>query len=117
MGFAADLLKNVGHQSLKTAKIGIRTPLQSDNYFRFVSQTISVEATTFLSRVQNLVKISKRIVDVIVRRPICSQTHRRKNDYWVYPMHWIDKNVNKPTTYRMMLLLQALRVAINSTVV
>jgi len=33
--------------------------LKSANYFRFVSQTIGVEATTFLSRMQNLVKISK----------------------------------------------------------
>jgi len=34
--------------------------------------------------------------DVIVREPICSQTHRltdrqtEKTDYWVYPMRWID---------------------------
>jgi len=40
MGFAADLLKNVvTMQSLKTAKLGIRTSLKSANYFRFVSQT------------------------------------------------------------------------------
>jgi len=39
MGFGADLLKKkCGHQSLKTAKIGIRTPLKSANYFRFVLQ-------------------------------------------------------------------------------
>jgi len=60
MGFAADLLKNVV-TSLKTAEIGIRTPLKSANYFRFVSQTIGVEATTFLSRMQNLVKIGKEL--------------------------------------------------------
>jgi len=28
MGFAADLLKKSGHKSLKTAEIGIRTPLK-----------------------------------------------------------------------------------------
>jgi len=54
MGFAADLLK-------KTAKIGIRTPLKSASYLRFVSQTIDVDATTFLSRVQSLVKIGKEL--------------------------------------------------------
>jgi len=32
MGFCSDLLKNV----LKTAEIGIRTPLKSASYFRFV---------------------------------------------------------------------------------
>jgi len=61
MGFRADLLKNVVMQSLKTAEIGIRTHLKSANYFRFVSQTISVDATTFLSRTQNLVKIGKEL--------------------------------------------------------
>jgi len=60
MGFAADLLKNVV-TSLKTAKIGIRTSLKSADYFRFVSQTIGVDATTFVSRVQNLVKIGKEL--------------------------------------------------------
>jgi len=60
MGFRADVMKNV-HQSLKTAEIGIRTPLKSANYFRFVSQTIGVVATTFLSRMQNLVKIGKEL--------------------------------------------------------
>ena len=59
MGFAADLLKNVV-TSLKTAKFGIRTPLKSSNYFRFVSQTIGVDATIFVSRMQNLVKIGKK---------------------------------------------------------
>jgi len=59
MGFVADLLKNVviTHQSLKTAEIRIRTPLKLGNYFRF--QTIGVEATIFLSRIQNLLKIGK----------------------------------------------------------
>jgi len=61
MGFAADLLKKCGQQSLKTAKIGIRTPLKSANYFRFVSQTIGVKRTTFLSCMQNLVKIGKEL--------------------------------------------------------
>ena len=42
---------------MKTAEIGIRTPLKSENYFRLVSQTLGVEATTFLSSMQNLVKI------------------------------------------------------------
>jgi len=55
MGFGADLLKNV------TAEIGIRTPLKSKNYSQFVSQIINVEATIFLSRVQNFVKIGKEL--------------------------------------------------------
>jgi len=46
-------------QSLKTAEIGIRTPKKSTNYFRFVWQTIGVDAPTFLSSMQNLVKIGK----------------------------------------------------------
>jgi len=50
-----------GDHSLKTAEIGIRTPLKSANYFRFVSQTIGVEVTTFVSRMQNLVKIGKEL--------------------------------------------------------
>ena len=49
------------HQSLKTAKTGIRTPLKLVNDFRFVSQTISVEATTFPSRMQNLVKMGEEL--------------------------------------------------------
>ena len=57
-----------GHHGLKTTEIGIRTPLKSENYFRFVSQTTGVEGTTFLSRVQNLVKIGKEL----------AQAHRRK---------------------------------------
>jgi len=45
----------------ETAEIGIRTSLKSANYFRFVSQTIAVEATTSLTRMQNLVKIGKEL--------------------------------------------------------
>jgi len=58
MAFGIHLLK-FGEHSLKTAEIGIRTPLKLANYFRFVSQRIGVEATTFVSRMQNLVKIGK----------------------------------------------------------
>jgi len=61
MGFDVDLLK-CGHHSLKTSEIGIRTPLKLANYFRFVSETIVVEATTFVSRMQNLVKIGKELL-------------------------------------------------------
>ena len=43
--------------SPERAKIGIRTPLKSANYFRFVSQATGVEATTFVSRMQHLVKM------------------------------------------------------------
>jgi len=58
MEFYADKLKQCGDQSLRTAEIGICTPLKSDIYFRFVSQTIAViEPTVFRSLVQNLVKI------------------------------------------------------------
>jgi len=57
MEFGADVLKNVV-TSLKTAEIGISTPLKSANCFRFVSQ-IGVDATAFLSRLQNLLKIGK----------------------------------------------------------
>jgi len=61
MGFGDDLLKKCGHQSLKTAKIGIRTPLKSANYFRFLSRTIGDEATSFLIGMQNLVKIGEEL--------------------------------------------------------
>jgi len=61
MGYGAGLLKKCGHQSLKTAEIGIRTPLKSANYFPCVSQTTGVDATTFLRRMQNLVKIGKEL--------------------------------------------------------
>jgi len=60
MWFGIDLLK-CGDHSLKTAEIGIRTPLKLANYFRFVSETIGVEATTFVSRMQNWVKIGKEL--------------------------------------------------------
>jgi len=60
--FGADLLKNVVTTAWKLSKIGIRTPLKSANYFRFLSQTIGDEATTFLSRVQNFVKIGKELL-------------------------------------------------------
>jgi len=46
---------------MKTAKTGIRRPLNSANYFRFVSQTIGDEATRFLSRMQNLVNIGREL--------------------------------------------------------
>ena len=59
MRFGADLLTNVV-TSLKTANIGILTSLKSTNYFLFVPQTTGVETTTFLSRMQNLVKIDKK---------------------------------------------------------
>ena len=59
MGFAAHLSNKCGHQSLKTAQIGIHTPLKSANYLRFVSQTIGVEAT--MSCMQNFVKIGKEL--------------------------------------------------------
>jgi len=55
------IVEKCGHHSLKTAKIGIRTPLKSANYFRFVSQTIGDEATTFLSSMQNFVKIGQEL--------------------------------------------------------
>ena len=62
MGFGADLLKKCGHQSLKTAKIGIRTPVKSANYFRLLSQTRGDERTGFLSRMQHFVKIGKELL-------------------------------------------------------
>jgi len=59
MGFGADLLKNVIRSpERKTAEIGICTSLKSENYFHFVSR---VKPTTFLSRMQNWVKISKEL--------------------------------------------------------
>jgi len=48
-------------QSLKTAKIRIHISLKSGIYFGFVSQAIGVETTTFLSCVQNLMKIDKEL--------------------------------------------------------
>ena len=85
MGFGADLFEKCGHQNLKTTEIGIRTPLKSETYFRFVSQTVGVEATTFLSRVQNLVKIGKSFDN----RSVHKHTDRKKTDNWVDPMHCI----------------------------
>jgi len=38
-----------GVQSLKTAKIGIRTALTPGIYFRFVSQMIDIDLTTLFS--------------------------------------------------------------------
>jgi len=35
--------------------------LKLANYFRFASQTIGVDAKTFLSRMQNFVKIGKEL--------------------------------------------------------
>jgi len=62
MGFGADVLKNKNIvKRQKTAEIGIRTPLKSAKYFRFVSQTIGVDSTTLLSRMQNLVAIGKEL--------------------------------------------------------
>jgi len=40
---------------------GRSTSLKSAHYFPFVSQTIGVEATTFLSRMQNFVKIGEEL--------------------------------------------------------
>jgi len=78
MGFGADLLKNVvtiepengRNRNPHTFKIGKILPVCFTN-------NIGVESTTFLSRMQNLVKIGKELWDVIVRQLICSQTHRR----------------------------------------
>jgi len=63
MGFGADVLKNVVTRAWKLSKSNFRTPLKSENYFWFVSLTIGVEleATTFLSRMQNLLKIGKEL--------------------------------------------------------
>ena len=53
-------VQKCAHQSMKTAKMKIRTPPKSANCFQFVSQ-IGVDAPTFLSRLQNLVKIGKEL--------------------------------------------------------
>ena len=85
-----------GHQSLKTTEIGIRTPLKSENYFRFVSRTIGDEATTFRSRVQNLVKIGKDCGRNRSTTYLFTDTEtdrREKNWLLVYPMHWIGNNI------------------------
>jgi len=58
MGFGADLLRKVVSRAWKLPKSESPHP---ENYFRFVSQTTGVEATTFLSRMQNLVKIGKEL--------------------------------------------------------
>jgi len=72
-------VEKCAHQSLKTAKIGIRTSLKSANYFRFVSQTIGDNATTFLSPVQNFVKIGKELwTQSFDNRSVNKHTDRRK---------------------------------------
>ena len=58
MGLLVLICRKCAHQSLKTAEMGIRTPLKSANCIRFLSQ-IGVHAPTFLSRLQNFVKIGK----------------------------------------------------------
>jgi len=59
----------------ETAKIGICTLLKFEIYFRFVSQTIGVEPTTFPNRVQNLVKICKELrTQLLVNRSV-TDTH------------------------------------------
>lgn len=52
-------LNRLSLQNLKTAKIGICTPLKSKFPPQFVSERIGIEPITFHSRMQNLVKISK----------------------------------------------------------
>ena len=90
VGFGADLLKNMVTRARKLPKIGIRTPLQSTNYFRFVWQTISVDATTFLSRMQNLVKIGKKNcgcnrsrTDLFTNTQTDRQTDRQTEKNWL----------------------------------
>jgi len=48
-------------QSLRPAKISICTPLKLYIRFMFVSETAKAEAITFLSDVQNLVKIGNEL--------------------------------------------------------
>ena len=61
VGFLWRSLGKYGHHSRKTAKIGLCTSLKSVIYFPFVSETIALETTTFLSGMQNLVKIGKEL--------------------------------------------------------
>jgi len=67
LGFGANLLilKNVVTKGPKPENYRNRNPhiskIGKQNYFRFVSQTVGVEATTFLSRMQKLVKIGKEL--------------------------------------------------------
>ena len=49
------------NRNRETAKIGFCTSLKSVNYFRFVPETIAFETITFLSGMQNLVKIGKEL--------------------------------------------------------
>ena len=70
----------------KPAKIGFCTFLKSVNYFRFVPETIAFEATTFLSSIQNLVKIGKELrTQSFDNRSVDRHTHRDRNqtDYIV----------------------------------
>jgi len=74
MAFGADLLKNVVTRAWKLPKIGIRTPLKSANYLRFVSN--SGRRSDHISEPHaRFVENRQRIVGVII--PQC--TNRNQN--------------------------------------
>jgi len=60
-GFCDKPWENMSTTIAKTAKIGLYTSLKPVNYFQFVPETIAFETTTFLSGMQNLVKIGKEL--------------------------------------------------------
>jgi len=74
------------YHSRETAKIGFCTSLKSVNYFRFVPETIAFETTTFLSGMQNLVKIGKELRTLSFdNRSVDRHTHRQKPN-WLYSL-------------------------------
>jgi len=76
------------HHSRETDKIGFCTSLKSVVYFRFVSETIAFETTTFLSGMQNLVKIGKELrTQSFDNRSADRHTDRNQIDYIVCQMH------------------------------
>jgi len=78
-----------GVQSLKTAKIGIRTALTPGIYFRFVSQIIDIDLTTLFSELHAKFGENRgRNRSIAENTRIC---RRKKTVYRVYPMHWMDK--------------------------
>jgi len=77
--------ENCQNRNLHTSKIGKLHPLCLTNN-RHRSHHISEPHAKFREN-------WSRIVDVIARQPVCSQTDRwKKTDYWVYPMHCIDRD-------------------------
>jgi len=68
-------VEKCGNNNQETAKIGIFTPLISEIYFRFVTEKIGVDPTTFLYHMLNLVKIAKELRTYCLTTDVFTETH------------------------------------------